>query len=415
MFSAGKRKVVENFFAISSVQAANYILPLLTLPYLIRVLGPEKYGLINFAGALIGYFGVLTDYGFGFSATQEIAVSRKDKRRISEIFVAVLLIKAGLVFVSLVILCGLLISVPRFGEYPVLYLLTFSGIVGNALFPVWFFQGIERMKYVTFLNVLAKSIFALSIFVVVKQPADYFYVPLLHSAGFIVAGILGLMIAVRNFDLQLCWPSLGEVIHQLRKGWYVFIATVSVSAYTGTRVFAVGLLTNNTITGYYVLAEKLMNIVQMVPLAALLHAVYPRLSYIYASDPARSFRLMRQLQNYTTLAFMIVLPIVFVLAPWIVLITTGATYPETVLAFRLLLVAVLFINANTFRVHFLLVAGQVKASSRIHIVAGVLGIIGTFMATYWFSYVGTTAVIIGVELLVLWMTVRNLKANFREA
>jgi PST family polysaccharide transporter len=415
LFSAGKRKVLENFFAISSLQAANFILPLFTLPYLIRVLGPEKYGLISFAGALIGYFGMFADYGFNLSATQEISVHRDDAVKTSEIFSAVLLIKAALVLCSILILGALLVAVPRFKEYAALYIFTFGIVIGNALFPAWFFQGIEKMKYITFFNVVAKLIFTVAIFLVVREPQDFIYVPLLNSAGFIVAGIVGLAIAVNSFGMRLRVPSAAQIKYQLSKGWHVFISMVSISAYTSTRIFAVGLLTNNVMTGYYALAEKLMGIVQTMPLGSLIHAVYPRMSSLYAQNPERGYRIMRKLQRYTMLGSLVVLPLVFLLAPWIVLVVTGSAYHETILVFRLLLIALFFINSNVFRVQFLLISAPPRVYSRMHIIVGVLGIILTFLATYWFSYLGTAAVIIIIELLMLLMTMKNLKTSYQGA
>jgi len=157
-------------------------------------------------------------------------------------------------------------------------------VLGQTMFPTWFFQGVENMKFITMLNLLAKLIFTISIFIFVKKQMHYFLVPLLNSLGFITAGIISLYIVFKNFKINFTIPTKQQIIHQLKEGWHIFVSTVAISLYSTSRVFIVGIFTNNIITGYYAMAEKLMNIFQTFPLLSFLQTVYPRLSEIYQKD-----------------------------------------------------------------------------------------------------------------------------------
>jgi len=407
--SPGRRKLIENFSALFILQGINYILPLITFPYLVRVLGPAKYGLVNFAYSFVWYFILLTDYGFNFSANREASIYREDKNRLSKIYSSVTLVKIILCIMSFIILTILVMLVPKFHSDMRLYYLTFLMVLGYLLFPVWLYQGIERMKYVTVLNVVAKSLFTICIFIFIKRAGDYVLVALLNSFGYISVGVINIFVLRRNFGIKFVFVSFDELKHQFKDGWHVFISTIAVSAYTNTRLFAVGLLTNDTITGFYAIAEKFIRIIQSAVLAPLAQTVYPRLTKIYAEDPARSFRIMRKLQTGITIGYLFAFPILFVFAPVIIKLVAVHIYPETLLSLRLLLIATFFVGANAFRVQFLLVSGEKKVFARIHLIAGGIGIFLTFLLTHWLSYVGPSIALIIIESSVLLLTIRSIK------
>lgn len=275
--SPDKRSILVNFFSLSVLQAANYVLPLITVPYLVRVLGPAKFGVISFAQALIQYFIIFTNYGFNFSATRDISVNRDNPHTISEIFSSVMIARIILTVISLIILCGIVFFIPRFKSDTILYLLSFGMVVGDVLCPLWFFQGMEKMKYITFLNIIAKLIFTVSIFIVIKQESDYLYVPLLNSAGFIIAGIWSLKVVHTNFQIKFYLPQWSSIVGSMRNSFFFFLSRLSLSLYTVTNTFILGMFTSNEITGYYAAADKIVSAVRSLnqPIANVL---YPYIS-----------------------------------------------------------------------------------------------------------------------------------------
>ena len=406
-----RKTVLENFISLSTLQSINYVLPILVLPYLVRVIGLEKFGLIAFAQSLIQYFMILTDYGFSLTATREISLCRHNKNRVCAIFSTVMTIKIILAAVSFLILLGLVHFIPKFKEDWLIYILSFGAVIGNTLFPVWLFQGQEKMRFISVINIVAGMIYAISIFVFIRNPSDYLLAPVLSSTFYLITGMVGLYIAFKKFDLEFILQDYSNITKELRTSWHMFISVVSINAYTTTRIFAVGLLTNNILTGYYAIAEKIANAFQTFPLDSLSQAMYPRLSHIFSKNKKRAFNLMNKMQDSTTLIFIIAMPLAIIAAPLIVRVVCGFKYLEVVMVLRILFVGVFFVAINAFRVQFLLVSGKSKIYSEIHIVAAIVGLPLIFLSILYFSYLGAAISTVIIEAGILLATLKFIKDN----
>lgn len=274
-----KDKIVllENAIAIAITQIASYVMPLISLPYLSRVLGVEKFGLVFWAQACIQYFIMITEYGFNYSAVREISINRENKKKISDIFNSVMGVKFCMVVLCAIFLTIIVFFVPKFRSEWLLFYLTFFMVIGSALYPVWFFQGIEHMKYVTFFKILSQTIFLILIFIYIKSPADYQFVAILNSVGFLVSGFIGIWLAVKRFGVKLGLPSLDGIKYQFLYSFEFFFANISNTLYTNTNSFCLGLVASPLLVGYYVAAEKIYNAVHMLS-APIGIALYPYIS-----------------------------------------------------------------------------------------------------------------------------------------
>ncbi|MBU9889793.1 MAG: flippase, partial [Candidatus Omnitrophica bacterium] len=404
--------VLGNFASLTTLQAITYILPVIILPYLFRTLGPEKFGLISFAQAFIQYFMILTDYGFSISATKAISLQQGKREKVNEIFSSVMTAKAILAFASLVLLGCAVFFVPKFRQDWAVYVLSFGAVIGNTIFPVWLFQGVEKMKHIADINILGGILLAVFIFWSVRGPQDYLMVPLIHSAVILITGLLGQYIALTKLGISFRFPGQTSMREQLKAGWDIFISNVAINAYTTTRIFAIGLLTNNTITGFYSVAERIASLCQFFPLASFSQALFPRLSKIYHKNKRRAFEFMRKIQQITVNISLLCLPLIFIFSPLIIRLVCGGTYEEAVLSLRLLLVAVFFVSANAFRVQFLLVCGKTHIYSRIHVIMAMIGLPVIFLMIASFSYVGAAIATIFIEVgifTITFITVRRLR------
>ncbi len=298
-FSPQIKVVIENFMALSVLQVASYVLPLLTFPYLVRVLGPDKFGLLAFAQAFNQYFLVMTDYGFGLSAVRSLSVVRGDVRKVSEIYSAVMCAKFLLVGGSFAVGAVVVLLVPRFREDWLIYLLYFTMVLDSALFPVWFFQGMERMKLTTIFNILGKLFFTVLIFVFVKEEADYWIVPIINSLGFLLVGAYSLWIVHKEFGVRFYIPERRILWLQLVDGWNVFISMVAINLYMSTNMMVLGFFTNNTVVGYFAAGERLIRLITQV-LQPLYRALYPYISKLAVESKEKSLARIKQLLLGTT-------------------------------------------------------------------------------------------------------------------
>jgi PST family polysaccharide transporter len=273
-FIKKEKRLVGNFFSLSVLQVFTYVLPLLVLPYLVRTLGVEKFGLVAFAQSFIMFFNIIVDFGFTLSATREISVNREDKEKVTEIFSSVIIIKCILIILSYLIMNIIVFSYAKFANEWILFNLSFLLVIGQALFPVWYFQGMERMKYITIVNVTSKILFTLLIFLFIHNSSDYIYVPLLNGGGMVTGGILSLLFIKKAFSQRFRFYNTKTVLYHFRESSHFFMSRVAVSIYTTSNAFVLGLFTNNTMVGYYSVAEKLYQAIQQC-YNPIVQALYP--------------------------------------------------------------------------------------------------------------------------------------------
>ncbi len=313
---AENRRVLNNFFSLSLVQFANYLAPLITLPYLFRVLGPSKYGLVELARAVSVYFLMVTDYGFSLSATREISIHRDDVDRVSEVFSAVLLLKFMLVVLSAAVLAMVVVAVPKLrADWPV-YFLAFGNVIGMWLFPIWLFQGLERMKPIATLNVTAKLLVIASIFLFVREQADYIYVPLLQSAGTILIGAGGLLLALRSFHVRLRLLPVAVLKREFKDGRYLFASKMATTLYTTTNIVILGLFADFSFVGYYAAGDKIVRAVQglQVPLS---QAIFPHIGKLASESKEAALAFAARIAGLVSAVTLALSVALFVTAPYL--------------------------------------------------------------------------------------------------
>lgn len=161
--------IVHNTTYLSVLEILKMVMPFVALPYLISTVGADKYGLVVFAQAIISYFIIFINFGLDVSAVKNVSINRSDNEKLSEVVSSVLIIKAFLFILSFLALGVLLLCVKQFRDNYVLFLLSFLSCLSEILFPVWFYQGVEKMKYITLIRFTSIFFYTITVFIFIKM------------------------------------------------------------------------------------------------------------------------------------------------------------------------------------------------------------------------------------------------------
>ncbi len=398
---SNRKRLISNFLSLSGVQAISYILPLITVPYLVRILGPEKFGLIAFAQAFILYFSLIADYGFNLSATRKISINRNNKERISEIFSSVMCIKIVLMILSFLVMCLIVFSFNKFKTEWLVYLLTFGMVVGNVLFPAWLFLGMESMRQIAIFNLITKVFYAVSIFIFIKNQSDYIYIPLINSIGLISAGLLSLWVAVKHFAIKIKTPGLSEIKRELKDGWHIFISQIAQSIYTISNPFILGIFTSNVFVGYYSAGEKIVRAVQWLSIP-LLQTVYPHISKLAQESKESALVFVRKIVKIASVpAFFFSLGLL-IFAPQISDFILGKQFRESMHVIRILSFLPFIAGLSSiFGTQVMLNFGMKKVYMRILMIAGLVNIFFAIILVNQLQHIGVSIAILITEIFVL--------------
>lgn len=407
-----KHSLTQNILALYGVHFANYLFPLITVPYLARVLGPKEWGLLAFTQAFGGYINLLVEYGFGLSATRQVAQSRDSLRRRAELLAGVLGAKGVLTLLAIA-LAGMVGGfIPAFRDHPQVLWAGVFWALATAYSPMWYFQGLERMRLVASLEVGAKALVLVFIFLWVKGPDDTWKVLALQGGASLLSTLLALYLAYREVPLVL--PKPQGVLEALRLGWSMFVFRSAVSLYTLGNTFVLGLFAPPQVVGYYAGAEKISKAFLGL-LSPVSQALYPRLSHLARSAPLEAARLARMGLVWMGLGGVALGVGVWASAPLLVKIFLGegyeaAIWPLRILAFLVPLIAL----SNVLGIQWMLPMGMDRPFNVIIVGAGLANLFLAVLLAPRLFHVGMALAVVASELLVtagMWLYLRRRKRD----
>jgi PST family polysaccharide transporter len=299
-----KSTVIKNGMWLYVLQLFNTLVPLLTLPYIIRILGSEQYGVFAYALNIVGYFLVFVEYGFNLSGSRKVVMA-KDKPEIEKIYSSIMICKLVLCIGSLLLLLliGKIIGVNEKLLYSMLIL--YLMVIGLALQQTWLFQGLQNMKFITIINVISRTSSVLAIFLFIKTQNQVYLYCFLYAITFLLNGIISIIIVSRNFKLRFKKVNRDAIYEEFRDGWDIFITNAMSKIFSGFGITILGLVSTQSNVGIYSAMQKIPTALALLyyPIG---QAIYPYVSKYYEQSIDLGVDIVRKI-------CLIVLPIVLII------------------------------------------------------------------------------------------------------
>jgi PST family polysaccharide transporter len=368
--------LIKNIASQGVIQLANLVLPFLTLPYLTKIIGPDKFGVINYCTAIVTYFVLIVNFSFDMQASRAVAQNSGDKPFINQLFSNVLYTKIMLFLLSTAVFGVLLWRLPQLRHERQVALYSYAILIGWVFTPNWLYQGKQQLSKVALFNLAAKILFTAAVFVFIHHKQQYIWQPLLLSVSQIAAGVFSFVFAVRTFHIKLVAPRGKSMVKVLKEGSNLFFSMVTINLYSNTTIIILGIFVTVTQVGYYSAAYRLIITAISVLSIPLTQALYPFISASFGIHRDKGIGDLQSIMPVGLLFSFIYSLVFFIMAPFIIHLFYGPQFLPAVPVFRMLSFVPFLVSVNSFLgVQALLNLQLDKQFFRITLTSAVLGLV----------------------------------------
>lgn len=356
-------KILQNVSWLFVLQIFNTIIPMLTLPYITRILQPTKYGDFSAALNIITYLQVIVEFGFELNGARKVALIENNSD-MSKIFNEIFFSRILLFFLSLFIL----ISLTALGYFNkttfACSIILLIMVIGTIIQPNWIFQGKEDMKFITYTNVIGRLISITLIFMFVNDSNDIFIYCILYSLNIFVSNLIGFILALKKYKIIISIPHLSKIINALKNSWYLFISSAMGKVFSNLGITVLTAFTTSYYVGIYAAIQKIPNILILL-FTPIGQAIFPYTSKKFNSSYIEGFNFVKKVCIIVIIPFIILGILIICLQKMIVSILFGNEYVAySTLIIPLCIWLILSILNNFLGIQMLVGAGHQKEYSK---------------------------------------------------
>ncbi|BER96105.1 O16 family O-antigen flippase [Vibrio cholerae] len=396
--------LIKNIFYLIILKGGNLIIPLITYPYLVRVLGVEGYGFLGYGLAIHQYINQLSDYSLPLYASREISINRRNHFDVKTIFSNSIFVK---IFNSLIISIIFLVCVSK-ESFLVVLILSLASIVQSLSSP-WYFQGVEKIKNISIISLVPRLLFVISIFMLVDSKDDIIIVAFLYLMVSMLTSLISVYYLYQDRMFPTLRPTYIDVSSIYKNGLNMFIGLFFVMFYSVATPIIMKELTSNYEIGLFLIVEKIR--VAVLGIFTIIgQAIYPRLSKEFSESFYKGRVIFIKVFLCKVLISSFCAFFIFLFSDQIIKVLFGQSYLVVSEYLKYISVTiVMVISSYSLSSYFLLPNRHEKIYRNIPILGSLLHVILLFLFVPELGAVGAIYSIIIVELLVF---ILNLTAVF---
>jgi PST family polysaccharide transporter len=396
-----QKKLSANFANFGLFQIINYIVPLVTIPYIVRIIGPEKFGILSIAQAITYYLWIITDYGYSISGVQLISQSEKDSKAGSKIVKNVFTIQFSINLFCFLLLILIFNIYSPFTAYKEIFIFYFFSTTANILLATWLYTGLEKVKFISSLGFIYRIIYVILIFLLLKSENDYFLVPILYSGSMLIGGFISVSLMVTKFKYRFNRSIPLTYLTFLRQDRQIYISNIFANLYRNSNVLILSIFASEASVGIYSAGEKIVKAIQGT-FTPITQSFYPYISRITKTSQSQSIRVIKYTIIFISVIAGSVATSIFVFSDYLTNLAFGENFSATALIIKITSPVILFGVINfVVGIIFMINYGMKKEFSYSVITVGLTNIVICSLLSYSFGAIGTGISFLMAEALML--------------
>ncbi len=407
--SAG-RAVITNSIALYVLYGVNFLFPLITVPYLLRVLGVAPFGAIAFSGSILQVVSIVTTFTFHLTATPIVATQPSDRALQGALLSTVAISRGALLIASLAVLAVVTALVPELRDRWLLLVVQLPIAAADLLFPSWLFAGVQRIVLITALNAVSRVVTLGLLFLFVRAPDDVAWAAGVQASHFLISGLLSQLVLWRVLGVRYEAPLRGSELRSfLTDSWRMFVASAAGNVYVRGSMVVLGFFAGDVALGHFALVQKISSLLTGL-VSPLSQAVFPHAAQVWKADRAAFRRLQRRLIGVLALLLGVALLVLNLTASWVVELVAGEPTPEVVTLLRWFTPTILATALSTIVTTMLFATRRYDGVQSVFVGAAALFLVAAPPLAYLWQGIGMTIALLVVEL---FMAVGSLRLAAR--